>query len=78
MKFTKYLILLALALLFISEATAQSTYKKFTDKQLRAVVPSQTRFVHSLAGNWDMTFDGGEWSTVSIPYSNPIDKTSLY
>jgi beta-galactosidase len=74
MKFTKYLILIALALLFCSEAIAQSTYKKFTDKQLRAVVPSQTRFIHSLAGNWDMTFDGGEWSTVSIPYSNPIDK----
>jgi beta-galactosidase len=57
---------------------SQSTYKKFSDKQLRAVVPSANRFVHSLAGNWDMTFDGGEWITVTIPYSNPINETITF
>ncbi|HYF03178.1 MAG TPA: glycoside hydrolase family 2 TIM barrel-domain containing protein [Patescibacteria group bacterium] len=53
----------------LSTAVAQQGYRKLSTEQLQVLVPSSTRNVISLAGNWERSIDGETWGAVYLPYS---------
>lgn len=60
-------------------AAAQQNYKPFTKEQTRALVPSSTRFVSSLQGKWERSYDGGNtWDVAELPFSEPDAKKVTY
>jgi beta-galactosidase len=65
----KLLTFTALSILLSFSADAQG-YRKLSTEQLQVLVPSTTRNVISLAGNWERSIDGEEsWGKVMLPFS---------
>ncbi len=50
--------------------TAQSSYKPLTKEQMRIITYSSTRFVSSLGGKWERSYDGMAWDVATLPYSD--------
>jgi beta-galactosidase len=85
------LALCLLSSISLPKIDAQQSYTRFTNEQLRILMPSQSRIVRSLAGLWDKsTDDGSSWEQVTLPMSETkagktrfrrtikIDKKQLY
>jgi beta-galactosidase len=65
-------------LLTISPIIAQQSYKPFTKEQLKTFVPSGSRFVTSLSGNWERSYDGSVWEVISLPASENEPRKTRY
>lgn len=61
-----------------SFAQTQSNYKKFTPEQLQSIIHSPKHLVQSLAGEWNRSFEGKTWHTVSLPASEQKQGTYVY
>jgi hypothetical protein len=66
-----------LFLILVSVITYNSySYTPFTEEQQKIIVPSTTRSVNDLSGNWQLKYsdDDSENETVKIPSSNPEER----
>ncbi len=72
------IFLISFFLFFLCEKRAEAGYRKFTDKQLSVLVPSSTRFVQSLSGKWQRSYDEINWDNVMLPSSNASQERVRY
>lgn len=57
----------------------QQEYKPFTKEQIHSLIPSNTRFVSSLQGKWERSYDGGNtWDVAELPFSESDTKKVTY
>lgn len=59
-------------------STRAQDYAPLNAEQLRAIVPSSTRYVSSLSGEWERSIDGNEWSVVKLPMSESYSGKITY
>ncbi len=57
---------------FSQDITSQ--YTPLTKEQIRDITYSQTRFVSSLGGKWERSYDGATWDVATLPYSDTEGK----
>lgn len=73
-----YLHLAHLAVLLLCAlgwaASASAEYKPLSKEQMRAITYSSTRFVGSLGGKWERSYDGVTWDVAVLPYSDTEGK----
>jgi hypothetical protein len=74
MERNKMKLLLLIIIAFISYDTY--SYTSFTQEQQKIIVPSTTRSVNDLSGNWQLKYsdDDSESETTKIPSSNPEER----
>lgn len=77
-KFVLLLLVAVLALCTVDAARSQSGYTKFTSEQLKQIVHSQKHLVVSLAGEWNRSFEEGQWEKVQLPRSESREGTYVY
>lgn len=53
-------------------------YRPFSKEQLREFIPSNSRYVNSLLGNWERSVDGSTWKTINLPVSEIENKSVIY
>lgn len=73
--FNAIFLLVAISVFAVGDLYA---YGKFNQAQIKTLIPSETRTVISLAGNWEKECDGVAQDQVSIPYSESSIKTVSY
>lgn len=49
-------------------------YKPLTKEEMRAITYSPSRFVSSLGGKWERSYDGTTWDVAVLPYSDIENK----
>lgn len=57
-----------------AQSAQSSSYRPLTKEQIRAVTYSSTRFVSSLGGKWERSYDGTTWDVATLPYSDAEGK----
>ena len=70
-----------LALLLFTAGFSQvfsQDYRPFSKEQLREFIPSNSRYVNSLLGNWERSVDGSTWKTIKLPVSEIENKSVIY
>ncbi|MBX3042774.1 MAG: hypothetical protein KIT33_12735 [Candidatus Kapabacteria bacterium] len=70
-----YIILLIISILFLQTLDSKSQLSK---EQLKVLMPSESRFVTDLSGNWERTENMRDWTSVRIPLSEQIDEKVIY
>lgn len=68
-------VVTALAILMASQVFAYSPISK---EQQRVIMPSSTRIMNSLAGQWERSVDDNDWTTVYLPRSESYDGRITY
>jgi beta-galactosidase len=68
----------ALTILILAAGSTKGGYTPLTAEEIYSLIPSPTRFVASLYGKWEASFDENEWFTVTIPYSSINKETITY
>lgn len=68
----------ALVVLAFFVVTGAMAYAPITKEQQRILMPSSTRVMNSLAGQWERSVDDNEWSTVYLPRSESYDSRVTY
>lgn len=53
-------------------------YEPLSRDQLESIVQSDTRVITSLAGKWQKSYDEVNWETITLPYSEPNQRTVIY
>lgn len=69
---------LGLLLCTYSFTQAQTSYTKFTPEQLQNIIHSPKHKLQSLAGEWNRSFEGDPWHTVTLPLSEKKQGTYVY
>ena len=75
MKIKSLLLYLTFA---ISILSAYGLNAQLPKEYLQILVPSESRFVTDLSGNWDRSEDMGEWTSVRLPLSEQINNRIIY
>ncbi len=71
-------LILIIIIFTISVASSYGGYSPLTANEIYSLIPSPTRFVASLYGKWEASYDENEWYTVTIPYSSSNKETITY
>lgn len=66
------------AILLTTSTFAAYSYQQLTKEEISVLVPSSERFVESLAGGWDMSFDGENWEKADLPMTNFVNKKVIF
>jgi len=75
MKIKSLLLYLTLAVCVLS---AYSLNAQLPKEYLQLLVPSESRFVTDLSGNWERSEDMSEWTSVRLPLSEQISNKIIY
>ncbi|MBL7999857.1 MAG: hypothetical protein JNL32_14620, partial [Candidatus Kapabacteria bacterium] len=71
-------ILVAALCVLLCSSIAANAYTPLDATQLKAVMPSTTRYVMSLAGDWERSIDGNEWTVAKLPMSESYSGKITY
>ncbi len=76
----KFIALCCIACAFFisSESLFAQQWKPLSKEQMSMLVPSPSRFVSSLHGAWERSYDGDSWEQVQLPYSDVEKKKVWY
>jgi len=78
MKKLKLIIPLFFVMLFALNSDLHSEYKNISPNEMYELVPSTTRIVTSLAGNWEKSTNGVKWDNVRLPVSDENTGRVIY
>ncbi len=68
--FRRLLACICLCFLWLGAVNASAVdYTPLSQEQLHTLLPSSTRHITSLAGEWERSTDGSEWKVVTLPRS---------
>ncbi len=71
-------LIVLLLLLNTSVCLQAADYASFTQEQWKQLIPSSTRFVSSLAGTWERSVEGSEWTQCYLPTSETYNGRISY
>lgn len=71
------LIILIFSLIFVATIRTFG-YVQLSKANIEELVPSTTRLVTDLSGNWERSNNEVDWSSVKLPYSEPSNKQVVY
>ncbi len=74
----RILLILTILTFFCNNDLAASNYTPLTQEQLAEIIPSTKRYVISLSGRWQTSYDGQEWQPTYIPNSNNTSGEVIY
>ncbi len=72
------LVVVCCCLVLLGPFVTRAEYSPFTADQTKSLFPSSTRFVNSLAGPWDRSTDGVEWTQATLPCSETYNGRITY
>ncbi len=64
--------------ILLMQLTAVSAYQPLSKANLEELVPSSTRIVTDLSGNWERSFNETDWTGVQLPASESSGKQIIY
>ncbi|TAL70281.1 MAG: hypothetical protein EPN82_03345 [Bacteroidetes bacterium] len=70
--------LLITFIIIIPSLNLYGGYKPLTADEINSLIPSPTRYVASLYGKWESSFDEQNWIPVTIPYSGRNKNAIIY
>ncbi|MBL7973579.1 MAG: hypothetical protein JNJ85_01615 [Candidatus Kapabacteria bacterium] len=73
-----FLSVLLVCVCLCSVVSVAQNYAPFNAEQLQVIMPSSTRYVTSLAGSWERSTDGNEWTAVTLPMSESYPGSVTY
>lgn len=74
----KIIILTIVLLLSAIVSSVAKEYQSLTPEQLLEIIPSSKRYVVSLSGNWETSYNGVDWHQTYIPNSNNTNSEVIY
>ncbi|MGA2297099.1 MAG: glycoside hydrolase family 2 TIM barrel-domain containing protein, partial [FCB group bacterium] len=77
-KSRKLILIILFILAFVFPAYSQNGYKPLSDYEIHTLIPSTTRYIASLYGKWEASYDDANIFSLTVPYSNPDTRTITY